>query len=351
MIQTSECQLEKISAHFIGNKHQEESLVLSDAPLSLENDALIEVLQHYFLSHFSSPVYFSLKLTDEDGMDNPLYKTVKALFNQEGLDFHEASVKIAELLYDQSEHPNIKAGELFVVHLKDIIIEDELTDAIGLFKSETKQAFLKTQMANGQILIDHSEGINPDKLDKGCLILNTNEAGGYKLCVIDRTNKGEEAKYWKHHFLQVLPCADNYHYTESFMKATKKFVESKSFDKEFEIEKADKIDMLNSSVVYFRDNEEFNEMEYAEQVFKDDQMAQSFQGFRQEYQNKNNIPIVDEFEISEPAVKKQSKGMKSVLKLDKNFHIYIHGDRKMIEKGYDEALGKNFYKVYFDEEN
>ncbi len=41
---------------------------------------------------------------------------------------------------------------------------------------------------------------------------------------------------------------------------------------------------------------------------------------------------------------------KSVLKLDKNFHIYIHGDKELIEKGYDDAVGKKFYKIYYDEE-
>jgi len=41
---------------------------------------------------------------------------------------------------------------------------------------------------------------------------------------------------------------------------------------------------------------------------------------------------------------------KSVIKLDKNFHIYVHGDRELIEKGYDEAMGKHFYKIYFDVE-
>ncbi len=43
--------------------------------------------------------------------------------------------------------------------------------------------------------------------------------------------------------------------------------------------------------------------------------------------------------------------MRSVLKLDKNFHIYIHGDRELIERGYDEEKGKSFYKVYFEEES
>jgi hypothetical protein len=39
-----------------------------------------------------------------------------------------------------------------------------------------------------------------------------------------------------------------------------------------------------------------------------------------------------------------------VIKLDKNFHIYVHGNRELIEKGYDEVLQKHYYKIYFDQE-
>lgn len=283
-------------------------------------------------------------------MENELYGHAKEIFNNGEADLHEVSKKIAQYLFDNSEHPNIKAGELFVVFIRDIIIEDELTDAIGLFKSETKQPFLKVSSSENNIELNYDHGVNTQKLDKACLIANTNEAGGFKLCVIDKTNKGEEAKFWKDKFLQIKPCADNYHFTESFMKATKKFVTSKAMDESFEVEKADKLDFLNSSVQYFRDNDSFNESEYANQVFKDEQIANSFQEFRKEYQSQNSLPIVDEFDISEPAVKKQSRIMRSVLKLDKNFHVYIHGDKKLIEKGYDEEVGKSFYKIYFDEE-
>ncbi|MEO1257689.1 MAG: nucleoid-associated protein [Bacteroidota bacterium] len=351
MIQTSECQVQHISAHLIGNKYNGEELVLSENPLAVEDPELSEILQHYFLSHFSSPEYFSFKMTDEEGMENPLFNLTKELFNNGELDFHSESKKIAQLLFDNSEHPNIKSGELFVVLIRDVVLDDELTDAIGLFKSETKQAFLKPGSDGQNIILNYDRGVNTDKLDKACLIINTNEANGFKLCVIDKTNRGEEARFWKDRFLQVMPCADNYHFTESFIKATKKFVASKAFDNEFEMEKADKIDMLNSSVIYFRDNDEFNEVEYADQVFKDEQVATSFQNFRKEYQAKNDLPLVDEFEISEPAVKKQARILKSVLKLDKNFHVYIHGDRKLIEKGYDEEKGKNYYKIYFEEEH
>jgi len=42
--------------------------------------------------------------------------------------------------------------------------------------------------------------------------------------------------------------------------------------------------------------------------------------------------------------------MKSVVKLDKNFHIYVHGRHDYIERGYDEAKGMKYYKLYFTNE-
>ena len=60
--------------------------------------------------------------------------------------------------------------------------------------------------------------------------------------------------------------------------------------------------------------------------------------------------IEDNFDISETAVKKQSKNFKSVIKLDKNFHVYVHGDTKFLEKGFNEEVNMNYYRLYFKEE-
>ena len=62
------------------------------------------------------------------------------------------------------------------------------------------------------------------------------------------------------------------------------------------------------------------------------------------------MEIHDNFEISAHAVKRQARIFKSVIKLDKNFHIYIHGDRNKIESGIDES-GRKFYKIYYDQES
>jgi hypothetical protein len=116
------------------------------------------------------------------------------------------------------------------------------------------------------------------------------------------------------------------------------------------VTKADKIDYLNKSVNYFKSNETLVDEEFAKIVFEDEGMAQAFHEHREAYTQKHELPLEDSFQISAASVKKQERVLKSVLKLDKNFHIYIHGNREMIERGFDEEKGKSFYKVYFEEE-
>ncbi len=69
-----------------------------------------------------------------------------------------------------------------------------------------------------------------------------------------------------------------------------------------------------------------------------------------QYRDENEMEKNPSFEISNQAVKKQARVFKSVLKLDKNFHIYIHGDKKMIQQGV-ETDGRKFYKIYYDDES
>ena len=121
-------------------------------------------------------------------------------------------------------------------------------------------------------------------------------------------------------------------------------------DEDFDVSKADKIDFLNRSVDYFKKNETFDKHEFEEEVFGDSNVIESFRKFDQTYRQENEVELADSFEISAQAVKKQARVFKNVLKLDKNFHIYIHGNREMIEQGVDEN-GRKYYKIYYEEEN
>jgi len=114
--------------------------------------------------------------------------------------------------------------------------------------------------------------------------------------------------------------------------------------------KADKIDLLNRSMKYFKEKETFDMDEFAGEVIANPKAIESFKTFKNQYEDEFDTKINDTFEISNNAVKKQQRIYKSVLKLDKNFHIYIHGDNKLIEKGFDDDKAMNYYKVFFKEE-
>ncbi|MFR4850612.1 MAG: nucleoid-associated protein, partial [Alistipes finegoldii] len=105
---------------------------------------------------------------------------------------------------------------------------------------------------------------------------------------------------------------------------------------------------LNETMKYFKEQDSFSLDEFSEKVILQPEVMESFSRYKQEYEQDRDIRIEDEFAISDLAVKKQARSYKSVIKLDRNFHIYVHGNRSLLEQGEDEK-GK-FYKVYYEEE-
>jgi hypothetical protein len=142
---------------------------------------------------------------------------------------------------------------------------------------------------------------------------------------------------------------DSFNKTNTTLGVYKNFITSK-IDDEFDISKADKIDLLNRSMKYFKEKDSFDLDEFSEEVIENPKAIESFKKFSREYNEEFDAGIDQPFDISGAAVKKQSRVFKSVLKLDKNFHIYIHGNKELIEKGFDDDKSMNYYKVYFKEE-
>ncbi|HZH99956.1 MAG TPA: nucleoid-associated protein, partial [Flavisolibacter sp.] len=183
---------------------------------------------------------------------------------------------------------------------------------------------------------------------KGCLVINTKEEEGYEVLLFDNQTRGEEALYWKDTFLGVKPRSDEYHHTSQFLSLAKQFITTE-LDKEGTADKKEQIELLNKSLDYFRTKESFDIEEFQSEVFVKEEMIGSFRQFGSRYIQSNEFDIAANFDISLDAVKKQAKVFKSVVKLDKNFHIYIHGRTDLIEKGVDEQ-GRKFYKIYYQDE-
>jgi len=89
--------------------------------------------------------------------------------------------------------------------------------------------------------------------------------------------------------------------------------------------------------------------DFEDTVFEQPEVIDSFRSYTQRNTHDMDVNELDAFDISDYAVRKRTGIFKSVLKLDKNFHIYIHGDRNQIEKGVDEE-GRKFYKIYYQNE-
>jgi hypothetical protein len=350
MISFFEASLAELSIHRIGNKSQDEFYVLSEQSIALKENLLRNLLQQYFLSPFekTNEVYrFTHPNTDLNL--NEVYHFAAEIFDN-GERFHNNSKELAKHLYEVSGHPKIKAGELYVAFFENVQIEGELFDAIGLFKSETKETFLKVYPENDGFGLSYEEGaININKLDKGCLIFNTDKEDGFRVAVIDQTNRSAEAVYWKDEFLKLKIRNDAFNQTSNVLGVYKNFV-TEQLDQNFEISKADKIDLLNKSIKYFKEKESFDLDEFSNEVIGNEEGIASFKNYKKNFEDEFDATIPDSFDISGAAVKKQARVYKRVLKLDKNFHIYIHGDKDLIEKGFDDDKSMNFYKVYFKEE-
>lgn len=345
--QFSEVQIDKIITHFVGNKQREEPLFLAPeltrvAPLAAPH------LREYLFGHLPQDEVFAFTHPVSLEMNDVLLIAASIFANHREEHFISASQALARLLFEKTEHPMIKSGQLSIVYLKNAILEDEMTDAIGIFKSESESPFLKFHQEEDGYLIQSDMGFDVKALDKGCIIYNTDRSDGYKVILRDNVNKTGEAAFWKDSFLGLKPLGNEYFQTSQYMAMTKQFVERELHEAEG-FHRTDQIDVLNKSINYFKSNEQFSQTDFENKVLADSVLIDQFRSFDKQYCQQNGIDLPAEFEISGAAVKKQASTLKSILKLDKNFHIYIHGPKELIEKGVDPD-GRKFYKIYYEKD-
>lgn len=341
MINYQSADLSEVAVHYIGVPHMEDALLFSDKSAFCRDELSKELLIKYICSSFTNPEYFAFDIQQDS-----LYPIVKDIFNDPTLLFSRSKA-IAERLYQKSEHPAIKSGELVVALLEDLVIEDECLSGIAIFKLESKNTFLKIDSTNNTYDIHHDIGIGINQAEKGCLILNTSADSGYKIVSLDKRSR-VEANYWALDFLNMQARSDDYHYTEQYIQMTKSFIQDTA-KKEGNLSKVAQADILNKSQNFFNENIQFNDADYQKTVFESDDLGKSFGQYKQAYEQENDVAIAEDFEISDSAVKNNARVFKSVIKLDKNFHIYVHGDRDKIEKGLDNT-GRKFYKIFYEEE-
>ena len=335
--------ISKIIVHKVGNKINGESVVLSQDELQLSED-MKELLEELFMKAFKADEQFKF-YSDSYLANNVVYGAVSEIFEDKDK-FLRESETLAKHLYDITENPRVQQGELFVVYFEGEEGPLGKVDKIGLFKMEKREAFLKIFPEGTTFEIEKDFGIGLNKIDKAALIYNNNKEDGFVVSAVDN-NKNGDIYYWFEDFLKIKQREDDYFQTQETLNVYKEYI-TKQLPQEFEVTKADQADFLNKSINFFKEKEKFDYDQFTSEVLGDEHVIESFSNFKSDYEQEMQVSISEDFPISESAVKKQSRGFKSIIKLDKNFHIYIHGDRKKIEQGEDDK-GK-FYRLYYEDE-
>lgn len=348
MVDLLEATIEKLIVHRVGNKSQNEGIIISEEFCDIYNEITENIMKQYLLDPFNKVNEIHKFTHGSDIKLNEIYTYTKSIFSNKEENFYNESVNITKHLYEKSTHPNIKYGEVYIAYLKNCNIDNKQVDAIGIFKSENKDVFIDVIQKAHQININWKQGTNINKLDKGAIIFNKDESDGYRVLVIDKTNS-KEAKYWEEDFLNINIIQDSFVKTKEIVNICKQFTDDQYVD-----DKKEKALILGNAYDYLKANEHFEKDHFVETILEKSNDREKLKEYITDY-SKEKVDVND-FEISTNAIKEvKSKINKSSIKLDKTIEIKMTDmtteKSDLIEKGFDPDKQMYFYKIYFNEES
>ena len=265
-------------------------------------------------------------------------------------EIHNVSKKITKHLFEQSNHPHIKNGEVYVAYLSHVSIDNNVVDAIGIFKSEVQTDFLQFEENGSNLEMILQQGINLNKLDKGCLIFNYKKEEGYKILTVDSNRY--DARYWLEHFLSVDAFQDENFMTKKYLKFCQEFAKEVVLPAE---DKQQEVLFMNRAINHFAKNDEFEETAFLNEVMQNPEFIPEFKNYKVDKGAKYSIEDVSNFPIANAAVTDVRRTLKNTIVLDTNIQIkldFINSEsaEKFVEKGWDEEKQMYYYLVYFNKE-
>lgn len=314
--------------------------IFNDFSAVLQGAEEQEFLRRLFLKPFAS-MGETFTFAEEDGdVFHGLCTGVRA-----GRDLVEASRSIAQRLLEVLHQHDMKGGDCFVVKFNGVELAGGRHDALGVLKFDGREVFMENRPEDGRLTMRLGRGLGTMKPELAVLVVFTPDAPTILTLDNDR-----HAGAWRHGFIGLRRKEDHVNTTRDVMAMARTFI-TEELPQQHEVDRAGQIDLLNRSVQYFKENAEFDRDHFAQEVFGEQDVIRSFDRFGAQYGQEHDVQLQDRFDISPHAVKSQARVFKSVLKLDKNFHIYIHGDRSRIEQGVDENTGRKYYKIYYEQES
>ena len=349
MINLYNTHIDSLSIHRVGNKSRNEAILLSETPHEAD-DELTPLLKEFFLKPFRDKEENYFHFTHESDLEfHDLFLMVSSIFDNPD-SIHEVSKKITRHLFDQSMHPHIKSGEVYIAYLEGLQIDNEKVDGVGIFKSELKQDFLQFAEGENQLLAQLQQGVNLNKLDKGAIIFNVEKEEGYKILSVDSNRY--DTRYWLENFLGVDAFADENFFTKRYLKFCQDFAKDVVLPAE---DKKEEVLFMNRAVNHFAKNDQFEESAFMNDVIENPELIPEFRHYKTERAPKYSIEDLTTFPIANTAVTAARKKIKNVISLDTNIQIkmdFINPEsaERFVEKGWDEEKQMYYYLVYFNQE-
>jgi hypothetical protein len=346
MINFSGSILSKCIIHYVGNKTRNENVITSSKELALSEN-IESQLNNFMLRPFKevTETYHFTNIVDLKL--NEVFHCSDEIF--EDGNFHDYSVKIVQHLYNQTRHPSIKSGEIFIAKIENILFDNAVCNAIGIFKSERKDDFFKINKVGESLNLQVDNGISLQKLDKGCLILDIDYDMGYTVLPYEYNNADTE--YWRNDFLSIKGSIDKYWQTNEFLNLCKDFSDIHIKEK---FGKKEQVSFLNKSLNYVKNNDRVDFGEFEVEVVEKEQ-RRDFETFKSEFNDRIGQHIPDVFDVAQSVVSIKKRKIKNEIKLDTSISIKLEGNnieypQKFIEKGFDNQRQMNFYKVFYNTE-
>lgn len=330
----------------IGHPQRGEPLQVSRKVHSIPEDQQ-ERLTALFLKPFKNLA--AHRFTHHASLDqHELNTCAKAVFANPGSLLARAS-EIASRLYSKSNHPNIKSGDLCIVHLKELHIEGGLVQGLCILKSESIVPFLTITARDGDLEINTVEGIHPEKIDKGCLIVDHWGAKGHYVLTFDRS--GSDTRFWARDFLGVEAVPDSAFLTNAYAKMAVSFIEESQPPGE-DTPPWETAQAARDALDFFEDRERFDLQDFEQAVLKKPELIERFQDHRARVEQEEGMPLETSFEISKKDVGRALKKIHAVLKLDNGVEIHVKpasGESDpVLERGYDDKKAMRYIKIYYN---
>lgn len=336
----------------VGNPTRDEPLQTSKQVLKVEEEDQA-MLSSIFLRPFRSLGMQGHRFHHHSSLEkHELNECASAVFGKES-ELLQRGCEIAKRLYSKSSHPNIKSGDLCISMIEGIEVEGEKKRAICILKSESVTPFLSISAKDGDLQLSTEQGINPEKIDKGCLILDHFAGKGYYVLTFDRA--GSESRFWVRDFLAVVPISDPTLMTKKVAEMAMAAVASDGAEVDDDSPPWEVNAPAKEALSYFDGKKKFSLQEFEEQALRTPQAKARFAAERKRLEEDEGVKVADAFDISKRDVAKAKKGMKSIMKLDTGVEIrlkpkVVDKPEAVLEKGFDEAKGMKFIKVYYNKD-